>query len=404
MREVVITGVGIVTPMGFDLQQVRAQYESGRSAIRLSPSSTPGRLRVSAYIDGDMTEGLPSNLVKMLDRTSVLALQASDAAMADAGLAAGAFDPWRMGTLIGCGSGPTETSYAAHESLLKKDTVAAMSLLKMLPNAPGSHISMRHGLHGECATLSVACASSAMAIGEGVRKVRAGHLDLVLAGGVEAPLAESSVRGWDAMRVMARPDPERPDAACRPYSRDRTGIVLGEGSVMYILEAEEHARARGARILARLAGYGTASDASHITLPNEAGQAASMRAALADAGLGAADIGYINSHGTATMQGDAVETRSMRAVLGDRAEQTPISSTKSIHGHLLGGSGAIEMLAALVALNDGVLAPTVNLDVPDPECDLDYIPNQARTGVRISAAMCNSFAFGGSNASLILTR
>jgi 3-oxoacyl-(acyl-carrier-protein) synthase len=206
------------------------------------------------------------------------------------------------------------------------------------------------------------------------------------------------------MRILARVDPAQPAASCRPFSKGRSGIVLGEGAVLFILEAEEQARARGARILATIAGYGASADAAHITLPSQEGQSAAMRNALQDAGLQASDIHYINAHGTATEQGDTIETRSVREVFGTHADAIPMSSTKSFHGHLLGGSAAIELLAVIVALNDGVLAPTLNFEAPDPTCDLDYVPNAARVGVTVRAAMNNNFAFGGSNASMILTR
>jgi 3-oxoacyl-[acyl-carrier-protein] synthase II len=404
MRNVVITGVGMVTPMGNTLEEVKAQYLRGESVIRPSPSSTEKRRRVSAFLDHDITAGLDRVALKMLDRSVVLGLQASDAAMADAGLTPGSFDAERAGTLIGCGAGATEAMHAGHEQLFLKDKVAAMALLKILPNAPSSHISMRHGLQGESTTYAVACASSATAIGAGLHKIRHGYMDSALVGGVEAPLGESTVRGWEALRLMARPDPDRPGATCKPFSMNRTGFVLGEGAVLFVLEAEEHAKARGARIYATLAAYGASADATHITMPSADGQAKAMRAALREADLAAGDIGYINAHGTASGQGDAVETQSVRQVFGARADLTPMSSTKSIHGHLLGASGAIELLATLIALNDGILAPTLNLEQPDPVCDLDYVPHQARTGVRVRAAMCNTFAIGGSNASIVLQR
>ncbi len=402
MRKVVITGVGLRTPLGNTLAEVKARYVSGESAVRPHPSSTPQRPRVASFLDEDLSAGFPGSIVKTADRMTLMALLATDDLMRDAKLVAGEFDAKRIGTFVGQGQGPSDTMNSSHESLFRKDYLGAMTVLKMLPNGPASNISMRYGLKGECATHSVACASAGAAIGHAMRSIRHGYLDMAVAGGVEAPLGESAVRAWEAMRIMARIDPANPGATCRPFSKTRTGIVLGEGAVFYLLEDEAHAKARGAKIHATIAGYGLSADASHITLPSQEGQMSAMQAAFEDAGMVPADIGYINAHGTATGQGDAVETRSMRGVFGSRAELTPVSSTKSFHGHLLGGSASIEMLATLVALQDGVLAPTLNLDEADPECDLDYVANAHRAGVAVEAAMNNNFAFGGSNASFIL--
>ena len=402
MQDVVITGIGLVTPMGHTLEAVRAAYLEGRSAVRSQPPGPNGRARAAAFLDDDLTAGLPLATVKMLDRTSLMALHASDRAMADAGLARGAFDPTRAGTFLGCGSGAVNAHYDIDDALIRRDAMSALAILRVLPNGPASHVAIRHGLEGECVMHTVACASSASAIGQAMRLIRWGLLDMALVGGVEAPMATDTLRGWEAMRVTAKIDPAHPGAACRPYSLDRTGLVLGEGAALFVIESAAHAKARGARVHARLAGFGASCDAVHITMPEQKGQAAAMRAALADAGLAPDAIGYINAHGTATMQGDVIETRSVREVFGAQADRVPMSSTKSIHGHWLGASGAIELTAAILALGEGLLAPTINLDVPDPACDLDYVPNHARTGVALDAVMSNSFAFGGSNASLVL--
>jgi 3-oxoacyl-[acyl-carrier-protein] synthase II len=404
MRSVVITGVGLATPMGSTMAGVRERFERAQGCVRVFPGGPDGKPRAAGFLEGDPSEGFGGNIVKIVDRTVLLALRASDAAMADSGLKAGDFDPTRFGTFVGNGCGPTVSNHALHEQLFLKDHVGPMAILKELPNAPAGHVSMRHGLKGECALHSVACASAGAALGHAMRMIRHGYLDLAIAGGAEAPLGESTFRGWEAMRILARVDPAQPAASCRPFSKGRSGIVLGEGAVLFILEAEEQARARGARILATIAGYGASADAAHITLPSQEGQSAAMRNALQDAGLQASDIHYINAHGTATEQGDTIETRSVREVFGTHADAIPMSSTKSFHGHLLGGSAAIELLAVIVALNDGVLAPTLNFEAPDPTCDLDYVPNAARVGVTVRAAMNNNFAFGGSNASMILTR
>ena len=401
---VVVTGAGLCSPLGRTLDDARAVFAGGRSVVRIAPNSTEKRLRVAAFLDEDLAAGLSPGLVKTADRMALMALHASDRAMADAGLAGGAFDPWRAGTFIGTGSGSIDSIYHATASLIAKDTMPALTLLKVLPNGAASLVSMRHGLKGECSTMSVACASAAHAFGTALRLIRHGYLDLALVGGTEAPLVDSSFRAWEALRVLAHADPQDPSRTCRPFALGRGGVVLGEGAAMYVLESAAHARARGARVHATLAGFGSAADASHLTLSQSDGQVAAMRAALADAGLAPADIGYINAQGTGTPHGDETETRSVHEVFGARAAQTPISGTKSFHGHLLGASGAIELAAALIALRDGLLPPTLHLDAPDPACDLDYIPHQARQVAPPRAVMKNSFAFGGSNASLILTR
>jgi 3-oxoacyl-[acyl-carrier-protein] synthase II len=406
MREVVITGVGASSPVGNSLDEARAAYLAGKAVYTLDDAGTGtgSRARVSARVTEDVTAGLDRATARMTDRCTHFALRSAERALADAGWTEGGYDPVRVGTFLGCGSGSMESYFDAHGQMILKNSVPATAILRSLPNAPASYVAMTHGFRGECATFAVACSSAAMAIGAAYRAIRYGELDAAIAGGVETPLPETSVRAWEGMRVMARVDPANPGGACRPYSKDRTGIVLGEGGAMFMIEAAEHARARGARILATIRGYGTSSDASHITLPQKDGQVAAMRAAMADAGVRPGDIQYINAHGTATEAGDAIETKSVREAFGASADSVPMSATKSIHGHLLGASGAIEMLAVLVALRDGILAPTINLEVPDPECDLDYVANVARQGVDVRVVMTNSFAFGGSNASMILAK
>jgi 3-oxoacyl-[acyl-carrier-protein] synthase II len=271
-------------------------------------------------------------------------------------------------------------------------------------NAAAAHIAIDFGCHGQSITYSTACSSSAIAIGEAARAIRSGAADIAIAGGTEALLTYGTIAAWQALRTLAIPDPANPQTACRPFSADRTGLVLAEGAGFVILEEEAHARARGARIRARLSGYGARTDAAHLTKPDPAGQSAAMRAALADAGLAPHDIGYINAHGTATLAGDVTETEAIKRVFGAHAARMPVSSTKSMHGHIMGATGAVEFIATLLAMEHGFLPPTINLNVPDPACDLDYVPNRARSGVRIAHAMSNSFAFGGSNAVLIASR
>jgi 3-oxoacyl-[acyl-carrier-protein] synthase II len=270
-----------------------------------------------------------------------------------------------------------------------------------MSNAPASHISIQYGLSGPCLTFSTACSSSAVSIGEAFREIKAGYSDIILAGGTESLLAYGSFKCWESLGILAPEDAENPAASCRPFSRDRAGFVLGEGAAIVVLEDMERARRRGAPIYAELAGYGSTSDAHHITSPSVDGQARAMRLALEEARVSPDDIDYINAHGTATTKNDIVETRAIKEVFGARAKSVPASSTKSMHGHLLGATGAVEFVAALLAMKHQTIPPTAHLRLPDPECDLDYVPNAGRTGVRVRTIMSNSFAFGGTNAVLV---
>jgi 3-oxoacyl-[acyl-carrier-protein] synthase II len=270
-----------------------------------------------------------------------------------------------------------------------------------MANATAAHISMHFGIRGPVLTYSIACASSAVAIGEAFRAIRDGYIDIAVAGGAEAMATRGMVSAWSAMRVLAKPDANAPERTCRPFSKDRTGLVLGEGAGVLILEALENATKRAPKIWGELAGYGVASDASHISRPSLDGQVSALSAAIDDSGMAITDIGYINAHGTATRAGDVVETAAIRKAFGNAAGGVPVSSTKALHGHLMGAAGAVEMIASLMALDTGSIPPTCNYSEPDPECDLDYVPNTARRGQKINAVMSNSFAFGGTNAVLV---
>jgi len=403
MREVVITGIGLRTPMGHTLDAVKDVFESGRPVVRLV-AGPGGRQRAFAQIADDWSAGFSRFDQLLLDPLAQLAQLASDDALADSGLVLDYADRDRIGVYLGTGQGAAMTAYENFTQLATQDTIKSFSVLRGLGNGAASQIAIRHGLRGACENIMLACSSSNSALGNAMRAIRHGYLDAALAGGAEATFNEGAIRSWEALKVMARVDPERPEASCRPFAKDRSGLVLGDGAVIYLLEAAEHAHARGARIYARLAGYGASADATHLSNPDAEGQALALRACLKDAGLSTTDIGYINAHGTATPSADPVEVRALKAVFGAQAGQIPISSTKSLHGHLLGAAGAIELLAAIVALTDGLIAPTANLEQPDPECDLDFVPLHARTGVEVEAALSSSFAMGGSNTCLAVTR
>ena len=339
----------------------------------------------------------------MLDRVSQFALAAAAQAVRDADLSLEPTDRHRAGVFLGTGMGGALSTDDGYFTLYAEgsERVKPYMVLMAMTNAAASWIGIEYGLTGPNLTYSTACSSSAVAIGEAARRIGAGEVDVMLAGGAEAPLSYGTLVAWDALRTLAIEDPRNPAASCKPFAKDRTGLVLGEGAAVVVLEDWQRAQDRGARIYAELAGYGLCTDASHITRPTVEGQAAAMRRALESAALQPGDIGYINAHGTATLANDAVETAAIKEVFGARAFRIPVSSTKSMHGHLLGAAGALEFVAAVLALTRHVIPPTINLDVPDPECDLDYVPGGARAGIDPRVVMSNSFAFGGTNAVLV---
>jgi 3-oxoacyl-[acyl-carrier-protein] synthase II len=274
-------------------------------------------------------------------------------------------------------------------------------VLLSMNNAAASHVSIKYHLQGANMTYATACSSSAIAVGEAYRQIRHGYADVMLAGGSEAMLTLGAMKAWEALRTLAPEDPNDAGASCKPFSKNRNGLVLGEGAAVLVLEDAERALERGAKIYAELVGYDCSSDSSHITKPDAAGQTRTMLNALRVAQLRPQDIHYINAHGTATLAGDIEETKAIRQVFGEHAGKVPVSSTKSMHGHLMGATGAVEFMAAVLALHNQAIPPTINLHEPDPECDLDYVPNQGRSNVKLDAVMSNSFAFGGTNAVLI---
>jgi 3-oxoacyl-[acyl-carrier-protein] synthase II len=339
----------------------------------------------------------------MLDRVSQLAVVASAQAIADAEVDFERESRDRCGVYVGTSMGGVATTDEAYFSLYgeRSERVQPLAVVAAMNNAPAAWIGIEHRLTGPNLTYSTACSSSAVALGEAACRIRCGDADVMVAGGTEAPLTFGVLRAWEAMRTLATPDPVDPATSCRPFSLNRSGLVLGEGAAFVVLEEWQHARARGARIYAEFCGYGLATDVAHITRPTVEGQGSAMRAALRTARLDPSSIGYINAHGTATAQNDAIETAAIKEVFGARAHAIPVSSTKSMHGHLLGAAGALEFVIAVVALVRGTVPPTLHLTVPDPDCDLDYVPDRPRTAAALGAVMSNSFAFGGTNAVLI---
>ncbi len=390
--EVVMTGVGLRIPGASDLDGLLALYRSGQAATR----PLPGRMKTWAggvVVD----EAIDGADLKQMDRVSVLALAAARDAVASAGL--GPAELTDAGVYVGCGGGGLITQEEATVALLERDEAKGPTLIKTIVNAPTAQVSMALGCHGPSFTYAMACSSSAHSVGEAMLAIQSGRCDRVVAGGTEAPISYGVHRAWQALRLLAA----GPDAKCRPFCYERNGVLLGEGAVFFILERRDVAEARGATILATLRGYGARSDAAHITAPDANGQAATMREALRSSGLSAGDIGHVSAHGTATLAGDVSETSALHAVFGEQAKAMMISGTKSFHGHLLGGAGAVSLLASILAVSRGFIAPTVNFGTAEAELDLDYVPNQAREDVPVRASLCNAFGFGGSNASLIVT-
>lgn len=397
-RRVAITGLGVVSAVGASVPEFFANLIAGRSGVSLLATSPN---MVAASVDFHAEAHFTKMQLTTLDRFAQFGVVAAEQAVRDAGLEDAQLQGPRAAVYFGSGIGGASTIESSYRAFLDPagGRVGPMTIVLTMANSAAAHISLRHGIRGPTLTYTVACASAAVAIGEAFRAIRDGYSDFAIAGGAEALLAPGIVAGWNAMRVLAPPDHEHPEQSCRPFSKDRGGLVLGEGAGAIVLETFESAQARGRAVIAEMAGYGITSDASHLTKPSAPGQVAAMRAALDDAKLPVSAIGYINAHGTATQVGDITETEAIREVFG--AQPPPVSSTKALHGHLLGASGAVEFIAALMAMRRGTLPPTCHYTQPDPRCDLDYVPNVARANAAIPAVMSNSFAFGGTNAVLV---
>jgi len=405
LRRVAITGLGVVSPLGSGAQTFFDRLVQGRSGVTRLPEDFNNRLanRVVAPVSFDGTAHFGPARLRMLDRVSQFALVAAAEAIADAGTSFDHDDRETTGVFVGTGMGGAQSTDDGYQTVYEErsDRIKPYSVLMAMNNAAAAWIGIEHRLLGPNLTYSTACSSSAVAIGEAWKRIATGELDVMIAGGSEAPLTFGTLKAWEALKTLAMEDPHDPSASCKPFAKNRSGLVLGEGAAMVVLESWERALSRGARIHAELAGYGLSMDAEHITRPTVAGQALAMGRALECAGLSAGDVGYVNAHGTATLANDAVETAAIKQVFGPGAYAVPVSSTKSMHGHLLGAAGALELAATVLAIERRVLPPTLHLVHADPECDLDYVPGSARPVSTLNAAMSNSFAFGGTNASLV---
>jgi nodulation protein E len=391
MRRVVITGVGTVNALAQDVPGTFAALSEGRCGI--GPLTFRDADRLTIRIGGEVRDWAPTldpGRMPLYDRVTQYALVAGAEAMAMAGLPDGLGA--RGGVILGTAAGGINTWEDSYRAVFAegKSRVSPLVVPRLMHNAPASHLSIAYGLQGPVLSVSSACASANHAMGLALQQIRLGAADVMLTGGSEAMLCFGGVKAWEGLRVLA------PDA-CRPFSLGRKGMVIGDGAGVLVFEAMDHARARGALILAEVAGFGMTADAGDIVAPDPQGAARAMLLALADAGLGGSDIGYVNAHGTGTLANDRSETAAILQVFGPAPP--PVSSTKSMHGHAIGATGALEAIACLMALTRGILPPTISHQAPDPDCLLDVVPNQAREA-RVSAVLSNAFAFGGLNAVL----
>lgn len=412
-RRVVVTGMGAVTPIGNDVASFWDSLVAGRSGIGpitlFDPANTAAK--IAGELKGfDAEAVMPRKEIRRNDRYVHYAWAAVVEATADAGIGIPIDDEalaWRTGVIIGSGIGGINTMIRdiieAHQSGV--DRIGPFLVTAMIPDMAAGYTAIYANARGPNYATVSACSSANHAIGDSLNIIRRGDADVMIAGGAEAGIGEIPVGAFSAMRALSTKRNHEPTRASRPFDADRDGFVMGDGAGILVLEALDHALARGARIHAEVLGYGATDDASHITLPAPGGRGAveSMRIAIADAGLEPEAIGYINAHGTSTPPNDSSETAAIKAVFGEAAYRIPVSSTKSMTGHLMGAGGGIEAIASIKAIQHGILPPTINLENPDPECDLDYVPNEARRA-QVSVAMSNSFGFGGHNATLVFGR
>jgi 3-oxoacyl-[acyl-carrier-protein] synthase II len=408
-RRVVVTGLGAVTSLSRQVEDLWRRVCRGESGIRTLTAFdiTEFRVKFGGEISDWSTDGyITPKDAKRIDRFTQFAMVAAIDAVNDSGLDFTKEDAFRCGVILGSGIGGLHEIETQHSRLLEKgpDKVSAFTIPKLMVNAACGHVSIQYGLRGPSAAVATACASAANAIGDAFKAIQYDDADVMVTGGTEAALTPMGVSGFASMRALSERNDE-PQRASRPFDRGRDGFVLSEGAGLLVLEELEHAKARGARIYAELLGYGVSADGSHITQPDVhgTGAAKAMARALEDGRLDLDTIGYINAHGTSTPLGDQAETVAIKSIFGGGASKVSISSTKSQLGHLLGASGGVELVLSILALRDGLVPPTINYDEPDPDCDLDYTPNQARER-KLTAAMSNSFGFGGHNASLIVGR
>jgi 3-oxoacyl-[acyl-carrier-protein] synthase II len=408
-RRVVVTGLGCVSPVGNNVEdtwQALLAGKSGAAPITCFDASTHKTKFAAEVKNFDPAALFGSRDARKMDRFVQMATAASMEALAQSGLVIDDANRDRVGILIGTGIGGVITMFEQHDVYRERgaDRISPFLIPMMIGDSAGGNLAIRFGARGPNMAIATACASGTNAIGEAAEMIRRGAADVMIAGASEAAIAGLTMAGMNSMTALSTRN-EDPTTASRPFDRDRDGFLMGEGAGVLILESYEYAKSRGATILAEFAGYGTTDDAHHISAPaeNGAGAANSMRVALENAGLGVTDISYINAHGTSTQLNDKSETAAIKTVFGEQAYKIPVSSTKSMTGHLLGASGAVEAVVCVLTLRDNILPPTINYTTPDPVCDLDYVPNQPRKA-EPTHVMSNSFGFGGHNATLIISR
>lgn len=408
-RRVVVTGVGLVTPLGTDTNASWDALINGRSGVdtitRFDASAHASQ--IAAEVKGfDPEQYFEPKQAKNLDHFVQYAIAAAELAVQQSGLALSEEDSERIGVITGCGMGGLPTIEQYNQICLERGPrrITPFLIPRIIPNMPAGHISMRFNAKGPNLAISTACAAGTHAVGEAFRNIVYGDSDIVITGGAESVISPLAVGGFASMKALSTRNDD-PQAASRPFDRDRDGFIIAEGSGMLVLEELEHALKRGATIFAEMAGYGQSSDAYHVAAPPEDGEggARCMKKALRDAGMNPEDIDYINAHGTSTPLNDRCETAAIKTVFQDHAYKLNISSTKSMTGHMLGGAGGIEAVFTALTLHNGIIPPTVNLENPDPDCDLDYVPNVARE-LKVNTAMSNSFGFGGTNGVIIMKR
>ena len=408
MERVVLTGMGAVTPLGNSVPAYWDGLKNGVNGIKTITSfdTTGYKATVAGEIrDFDPLAFLDKKEAAHMDRNCQLALAAAKEAMEQSGLMESGIDPFRVGTYISSGIGGLQVFETEHEKLLNKGPrrVSPFAIPMMIANMATAHVSMAFGLKGESYAPVSACASGTQAVGEAMRAIRHGYLDAAVAGGAEACITPVAIAGFSNMHALSLE--EDPEKACCPFDKKRSGFIMGEGAGILVLESLTHAKARGAHIIAEVIGYGSTSDAYHITSPDPTGEgpARAIRMAIEDGGVTADNVTYINAHGTSTPINDAAETEAIKQALGDAAYKAKVSSTKSMTGHLLGAAGAIEAIACAKAIEEGVIPPTIHLTEQDEACDLDYVPNQA-VSCEVDVALSNSLGFGGHNATIALRR
>ena len=402
-RRVAVTGLGVLSPIGNDPKTFFASLMAGKSGIKRLEMDFVDQLdcKIAAYInDFDPLDHFVKNKAATMDRVTQFAVVASQQALKDSGINLDTENLDRFGVYLGTGMGGAASVEEGYVRLYKDQAkrLKPFTVLMAMNNAASAQVALDFGITGPDLTFCTACSSSSVAIGEAVRQIRHGYTDVMLAGGSEALLTFGTIKAWEALRTLADEDEQNLSASCKPFSGNRSGLVLGEGAGMVVLEDMDRAIARGATIYAEVIGYGSSNDSSHITQPSVEGQARAMRKALIEANINADQLDYINAHGTGTKLNDITETNAIKQVCGNKI---PVSSSKSMHGHLMGAAGAVEFVACMMAIQEQALPPTAHLVEPDPDCDLDYVPNIGRKNVKVDIIMSNSFAFGGTSGVLI---